>query len=44
MWLDPKISIAYMHEFKVKEIKQIMEIITKESVTLSKKWHEYFGE
>lgn len=44
VWLDPEISIAYMHEFKAKEIKQIIEIITKELVTLKKKWHEYFGE
>ncbi len=44
VWLEPEIVIAYMHGFKAKEIKQIMEIINEEVITLKKKWNEYFGE
>ena len=44
VWLEPEISIAYMHEFTTRETRQIMEIITDEIVTLKKKWNEYFSK
>ena len=44
VWLEPEISIAYMHEFTTRETRQIMEIITNEIVTLKKKWNEYFSK
>ena len=44
VWLEPEISIAYMHEFTTRETRQIMEIITDEIVTLKKKWNDYFSK
>jgi len=42
IWLEPTITIAYMHDFSNKEIKQIIEIVEKEILTLKNKWYEYF--
>lgn len=44
VWLEPEISIAYMHGFNSREIRQIMEVIATEIVTLKKKWNEYFSK
>ena len=44
IWLEPMITIAYMHDFSSKEIKQIIEIVEKEIVTLKNKWNEYFSK
>ncbi len=44
IWLEPEISIAYMHSFTSKEINQILEIVKKEIVTLRNKWNEFFSK
>ena len=44
IWLEPTISIAYMHGFSSKEINQIVEIVEKEIVTLRNKWNEFFSK
>jgi len=44
IWLEPEISIAYMHNFSNKDINQIIEIVEKEIVTLRNKWNEFFSK
>ena len=44
VWLEPSIEISYMHDFNTKEIKQIIDIVEKEIVTLRNKWNEFFSK
>lgn len=44
IWLEPKVEVAYMHNFRSKEVIQIMHILEDQLVTLKEKWNEYFGK
>lgn len=43
IWLEPIVKPGYLHGFTKKEEKRIMQIVMSNSVTLIKKWNEYFG-
>ncbi len=43
IWLEPIVTIAYMHGFTSKEQKIIMSIIADKSLTFKQKWNEYFS-
>ena len=43
IWLEPIVTIAYMHGFTSKEQKIIMAIIADKILTLKQKWNEHFS-
>jgi hypothetical protein len=43
IWLEPIVTIAYTQGFTTTELRQIMEIISENHVTLKQKWNEYFS-
>lgn len=44
VWLEPEISIAYMHGFSNAAIKEIEKIIEINYITLKIKWYGYFSK
>lgn len=44
IWLEPKLRVAYMHDFTSTEAKQVMVIVFKHYENFKKEWHGYFGK
>ncbi|MBD0298685.1 MAG: DUF4160 domain-containing protein [Flavisolibacter sp.] len=42
IWLEPQVTIAYMHHFSVKEVRQIMTMVTANAELFKHKWNEHF--
>jgi len=44
IWLMPRIRVAYIHGFTMKEQKVIIDIVAQNILTLKQKWDEYFTQ
>jgi hypothetical protein len=44
VWLEPVISVAYSLGLSTKEIKNVLEIVEKNSDNFKLKWYEYFNK
>ena len=44
VWLEPEIVVEYMFGFTVREQRQILGIIEKNTITLKEKWNDYFSQ
>jgi len=42
VWLEPIIKPNYFNNFKAKQQREIIELITKNRFLLIRKWYEYF--
>ncbi|HVY73233.1 MAG TPA: DUF4160 domain-containing protein [Puia sp.] len=43
IWLEPTVEIAYMSNFSVREVRQIINIVNSNLGLLIEKWDEHFG-
>ena len=44
MWLEPELSVAYMHGFKANQKKEVKKIIEKNKETIKSEWEKYFNK
>ena len=44
VWLEPIITIAYLHKFSAKEVKDILNIIDDNVEQFKTKWNEFFNK
>jgi hypothetical protein len=44
IWLEPKLSVAYLRGFTPAEERRVMEIVTAKAETFKKKWNEHFSK
>ena len=43
IWIEPRIEVAYFHNFTKSEIKDIMEAIDTTISLIKTKWNEHFS-
>ncbi len=44
IWIEPRIEVAYFHNFTKSEIKDIMEAIDTTISLIKTKWNEHFSK
>ena len=44
IWLEPIITVAWLHGFTNAEANDILEIVQTKAEIFKRKWHEYFGK